>query len=151
MKIPRVRFLHSPPKDVSARVTKSAVESISNGTETALAFDQEDFDTHAQHDNSTNNERLTCKIAGKYLITASAQFAANGTGQRFAWIRHGGSTKLAGTGQDAGASEQTRLSVSTIYELAVGEYVEVTVWQNSGGALNIQTNLTHLTMAKIRG
>ena len=121
-----------------------------------MALNQERWDTHAQHDPSTDNSRLTCKVAGKYLITGNLRYESNATGERDAWIRLNGSTIIAEVRQEA--LEQTPagtyVNVSTIYDLAVNDYVELGAWQNSGGALNVEVSANtspEFMMAKLQG
>jgi hypothetical protein len=122
---------------VGARVYHDANQSIPNDTDTALSFNQEDYDTDAMHDNSTNNERLTCQKAGKYVIFACIGFQSNATGNRRIRIIHsvdGGIARLDIV--NIGASYHY-ISTACVYEMAVGEYVTLEGYQNSGGALNV--------------
>lgn len=126
------------PSHPSARVYHSVSQSIPNATVTVLAFNSERFDTDGIHDTVTNNSRLTCKTAGKYLIIGNIHFAANATGARAIHIRLNGATFIANDGRaSASATDVNVLTISTLYQLNAGDYVELTVWQNSGGALNV--------------
>lgn len=126
----------SPPR---ARVYHNANQSIANNTLTALNFNSERFDTDVIHDTSTNNNRLTCKTAGTYLIILNALFDVHATGWRLFSIRLNGSTTIADTRAQAitVGSIGTAGEVSTVYSLAVNDYVEAMVLQTSGGSLNI--------------
>jgi hypothetical protein len=124
-----------------ARVTHNANQSIANSTPTVLAFNTERYDTVPLHDTSTNNERLTCKTAGKYQITASIEWSPNATGGRQIYIRLNGTTQITPTHQvTATAAGTMGQTATTLYDLAVNDYVDVVVTQNSGGALNVTTN-----------
>ena len=57
-----------------ARVYRNSAQSINDSTLTALAFNNEQYDTDGLHDNATNNSRLTCVLAGKYAISAGVEF-----------------------------------------------------------------------------
>jgi hypothetical protein len=126
----------------AARVYHDASQSVANNTDVALAFNQERFDTNGIHDTATNNSRLTCQTAGIYAISASIEFNAfGGTGRGSISIRLNGTTTLArmepptyGTGGSG-----NRLSIATIYQLAVNDYVEVVVRQESGGSQSVNT------------
>jgi len=120
-----------------ARVFHSTSQSISHDTLTALSFNSERADTDTIHDNSTNNSRLKATSSGVYVITGVVDFAANATGLRSIHIRHGGSTFIAGQETNAVSGIATRLNVSTVYAMAANEYVELLVYQNSGGSLSI--------------
>lgn len=127
---------------IGARAFNSANISIPNNTNTALTFDSERFDTDTIHSTSSNTDRLTATTAGKYVISCTATWAANTTGQRRMYLELNNTTTIAnvadkdvvGAGATADADELT-----TIYDLAATDYVRCFVHQNSGGALNIST------------
>ena len=130
----------STPTFVGAKVYKSAGQSIPNATFTVLTFDLESFDTNTFHDNSTNNSRITIPAgkAGKYAVQWQAVWTANATGSR--------NTKLLKNGADAaygvwsvsvGASDPTSYNNNAILDLAVGDYLEITLGQGSGGSLTV--------------
>ena len=121
-----------------ARVYHNTIQSIADGTDTYLAFNSERVDTNAMHDVVTNNSRLTCKVAGTYLIIAQVVWSnASGVGQRSAGIRLNGTTMIANSSIPGVESQYVSMSCSTIYTLAVNDYVEVRVRQTSGGALSV--------------
>ena len=128
----------------AVRVYHNANQSITNTTNTALAFNSERFDqaggsASTQHDVSTNNSRLTCRHAGVYHIIGGCHFAANATGQRTLFLRLNGATAIAYAPRGFGLSslDSTSLLVATHYDLAVNDYIEMVVYQDSGGALNV--------------
>lgn len=122
---------------VGARVYHNANQSIADATSTILSFNSEDYDTDGIHDNVTNNSRLTCQTAGKYTITASISFDANNTGDRSAAFVLNGTTSISGQRVLPSNNGYTMLTPVVIYDLSVSDYVEVRVYQNSGGALNV--------------
>lgn len=119
-----------------AKVTHSAQQIIPTATDTTLAFDTEFYDTDAIHDNVVNNSRLTCKTAGKYLIIGMAIFLSNPTGRRVIYITTDG-TIDAIQEWDVNQNQITAMHISTIHDLAVNDYAELRVRQESGGNLNI--------------
>lgn len=126
-----------------ARVYNNANLSISNATQVALTFNTERYDTDTIHDTSSNTSRLTCKTAGKYLIIANAEFAANATGVRGLYIRLNGATLIGITHAQITSGDGAIFTVSTIYDLAVNDYVEVMAYQASGGSLNVMANANY--------
>lgn len=131
-----VSFLANPP---ACRVYHNANQSIAASTETTLAFNSERFDTNTMHDTVTNNSRITINTAGVYVVTASVAFAAGtGTWTSYATIRVDGTTTIASQQHLAPTTLGTNISLSTIYKLSVGQYLEVRVWQNSG-TINVNT------------
>ena len=128
--------------DHGARVTKADVQAITTATLTAITFDTERWDTDAYHDNVTNNTRLTVPAGqgGTYIISFSAQFAGNGTGSRYFYLNLNGTTKLAGLYLINNGTAAFEGTLTTIFQLDAGDYVEAVVYQDSGGSLNINKN-----------
>lgn len=127
------------PSHPSARVYHSVSQSIPNAIVTALAFDSERFDTDNIHDPTINNSRLTCKMGGKYLIIANIVWARVAGGRRVTRIRLNGATDIASVeiGSVADNTAYPSPIVSTIYDLSVNDYVELTVLQTSGVAVAV--------------
>ena len=132
------------PTFVGAAAYKSATtQSINNATDTIVTYDAEEFDTDGFHSGSVNTGRMTIPSgkAGKYLLIANTIFAANATGARSTnFMKNGTSAGAFQQLVSAGSSTSTIFSMSAIVDLAVGDYVEVNAYQNSGGALNINNN-----------
>jgi hypothetical protein len=79
--------------------------------------------------------RLTCQVAGVYVIVAQYRFAANATGQRGVAIQVN-AVSQGGVTQVAFSTLDTQLLHTCIKSLAVGDYATCLVFQNSGGDLN---------------
>jgi hypothetical protein len=133
---------------IGCRVYNSATQSIPDSAATALTFDTEVFDTDGFHSTSVNTSRMTIPagLGGKYFLLGTYEPTANGTGRRDLMLRVNGATEIARLRGIGNASYAGFSQVSTIYDLAAGDYVEVTVLQDSGGALN-STALTGVTPA----
>lgn len=121
----------------AARVYNNANISISNSTWEDLTFNSELWDTDSIHSTVSNTDRLTCQTAGWYVITGHVTFDSNNTGYRSVGIRWQGTDLIAVHREDAVASVDTIMSVATVIKLAVSQYVTLRVFQNSGGALNV--------------
>lgn len=144
----------SAGSDISARVYNSAAITISNATDTALTFNSERFDTDTIHSTVSNTGHLTATTAGVYVISATIEFAANATGQRTAWLRLNGATLIASLTFTAGAADGHAIAITTIYKLAATDYVEIGVYQDSGGNLDVISGANkspEFAMAKILG
>lgn len=128
----------------SARVTHNATQAIVSGTAPLLAFNTEAFDTDTIHNNVTNNSRLTCKTAGTYLIGAVVPWAGSAGGTyREAGLFLNGATLFADVLQGiVSAGVGTAQSLSTIYALAVNDYVEVRVSHDVGSNLNVNAGVS---------
>ncbi len=123
-----------------ASVYHNANQSTNNVTTTTLAMNSERWDTDNCHDNTTNNSRLTCKTAGKYLIVGGIRWAANATGYRVSIIKLNGITEIGENRFMAVTTGGSCTSCRTaaIRDLAINDYVELIAFQNSGGALNCE-------------
>lgn len=123
---------------VGARVYHSATQAIANNTETALAFDSEQFDTDAFHDTVTNNSRLTIPAgkAGKYLVGGAVNWSTNSLGTTaYASIRKNGTGDYLVVG---GSRENAYKDIApTLVDLAVADYIQLIVIQTSGASVNI--------------
>lgn len=135
-----VLFFRDAP---SCRVRNSAAILIANSTETALDFDTERWDNDAMH-GGVNPSRLTAPEDGVYAIVAHVAFAPNATGTREVKIRLNGTTCIGSDCRPAVTTgNETRFSVPTQWKLAAGEWVDVAVFQSSGGNLNVQAGASY--------
>ena len=124
--------------------------SIPNGTDTFIGWDVETFDTDGYHSTASNTDRFTVPAgkAGKYLMNIAVQFANNSTGTRSLSVAKNGATggsRLAIVSWPA-LSGEISLTISFVVNAAVADYYGFYVYQNSGGALNINGNASN-TMA----
>lgn len=128
---------------ISARAYNSANINIANDTAVYLTFDSERWDTDAIHDLSTNTGRLTCVTAGHYLIVGQVTFDTDADGYRSVAIILNRTTGLANPIAGAAPAGTTRVEAVTVYELAVGDYVELQVKHTAGAALNVLALSAH--------
>lgn len=125
-------------------VYNTATQSINSATQTAVTWDTELLDTASYHSTVSNTSRLVAPTTGKYLITASVEFATSATGQRYLKIwKNGSTTDLAFDSQHGVLTYQTSLECTLVLALTAGDYVEAVVYQDSGGALNIVGAIYH--------
>lgn len=122
----------------NVRIYHDAAQTISNATFTVLSFNTERWDVGENHDTSTNNSRITVRRAGKYIVSASVLFDTNGTGERIIYILRDGTANIAqmrfGSGNGA---TYAGLTISSEINMTAGQYFTLTVYQSSGGNLNI--------------
>jgi len=121
-----------PGSDIGARVNRSTSQSIPNVVSTAISFNGSRYDTN-QIWSAVSPTRLTCKTAGKYSIGGCFRFDVNAAGTRFIDLRLNG-VSISVT---EGTGPTSIFSISSIFSLAVNDYVELNAFQNSGSALNI--------------
>jgi hypothetical protein len=120
-------------------VYKSGNQSITNATNTLLTFDSENFDTNTYHSTSTNTSRITIPAgkAGYYNLQAVVAFAAGSVGLRQIAFFKNGVIFNYGVQSAATSASENISSASYLISLAESDYVEVYVYQTSGGALNV--------------
>lgn len=123
---------------VGASIYNNASQSIGNATYTILNFNSEVFDTDTFHDTATNNSRITIPSGknGKYLIVAKFHFAGNASGtNRLGGIVKNG-TNVGLFRGITGNSSSVGWNASVILDLVATDYIELEVYQDSGGNLN---------------
>lgn len=125
------------------RITSN--QTISNATWTAVNWNSEDFDTDGFHDNSTNSSRITIPSgkAGKYLFRTSIGFVSgNSSGRRVMTFYKNGSS-LAKSYSEVPAAEFTYFGTSMIIDLVATDYIEIFVFQSSGGDLAVDVTYSN--------
>jgi len=120
----------------------NGTQSISSGAFTALTFNAEDFDDGGLHSTVSNTSRITIptNMAGIYLVGGGTSCAAHATGVRQMRIRKNGGTDTFGGDARAGFSVSgigPIVTMQTLMSLAAADYIELEVFQDSGGALNV--------------
>lgn len=131
-------------KQPSVTVRHSTTTNLVNSTYTLLPWDTEVDDPYGFHDNAVNNSRLTVPpgLAGIYLIAWHIWFASNATNSRFVRVLKNKAGNASGQDEFGdvriGANGLATVCLcSHPIPLVVGDYIELTGWQNSGGALLI--------------
>lgn len=112
-------------------------------TLTPVSFTAADiYDNFNCHSPSVDPTRFTITTAGWYMLFGFAQFAANATGSRelyFRFTRSAVTTYLqVADARPAQASQPIRISIAAPFELQAADYVEMVVYQSSGGGLVLQ-------------
>lgn len=125
----------APP---AARVRRTTAQTVVDSTPTAVSFDAARLDNLEQHDTVIQPTRLTCQLAGVYVVSATVDWAISAAGTRVLWIDHSTAGRIATTDGPAGASSFSQ-SVTTIWKMAVGEYLRMVVYQTSGGPLDVNS------------
>jgi hypothetical protein len=122
-----------------AKATSSdATQSIANNTNTTVNWNAEEYDTSSIHNTVTNNSRLTIPagLGGYWSVTSKITFAGNNTGARQLRLNKNGALVANFLVPITGSGEQSIILTNTL-NLAAADYLEIVVYQNSGGALNL--------------
>lgn len=124
---------------IKIRVQSNTDQSIPNNAWTSLSFDTLIFEGKpigaAAQWSSGSPTRLTCRLPGVYLVIAHTRIAANATGERGINLKKNGVSVIANIWPGM-AGFDAHIQVSDIVNLAVDDYIETSVYQNSGAALN---------------
>lgn len=114
-------------------------QSLADDTLTAVSMAAETYDFGDVHSNSSNPTRMTVPLGkgGTYMLVAHATFDGNATGRREIHIYKNGSSIGSITEFSPDATTDTRMQIVLNEELAAADYLEMFVYQNSGGALDI--------------
>lgn len=120
-----------------------SAQSIPNNSYTAISFDTNAYDVGSVHSTSVNPTRFTAPSTGLYILSCSIQIFPNATGQRVLLWKKNGATDLAYSIAPATASSGGNILPNTVVQqLTAGDYVEIFVYQDSGGALSLGNSLS---------
>ena len=107
-------------------------------------MDSEIFDVGGYHSTSSNTSRITIPSGkgGYYFVYAYLTVQSNSTGERLLRIYKNGAFVDANGDPKIGVTTNGRpaQSIATLMNLSAGDYIEVYVYQNSGGNLNFENN-----------
>jgi hypothetical protein len=112
-------------------------QSIATATPTTIIFNGKGWDNDGMIDLVAHPTRITIVTPGIYSISANVGFDPSTVGQRGVRVLLNGASCPAGMDVPAASNFGTYLSAGTIKELAAGDYLEVEVYQTTGGALNV--------------
>lgn len=132
-------FHMEPPR---AELRATAAQSIPNAVGTVVNFDTADVDTDPDgvggHNPAVNPSRYVARYPGWYKCSGGCVFVANVTGRRIVWFKVNGVDQPgseATTAGSAGGATGPAIRAKLLY-LAIGDYVELVAFQESGAALN---------------
>ena len=127
-----------------ALVTMTSNQSIANNSNTAIAWDNEAYDTDGFHDNAVNNSRLT--VPGgvtKVIVSGQIRWDSSAAGTREILLEKNGSGTYAGRPfehMEAQTNRTMQSFVSPVLAVTGGDYFELIVWQDSGGARDVESH-----------
>ena len=124
----------------------SSSQDVSNNTTTVIIFNHEALDTNSAYDTSTGRFTVPSGGAGKYVIYSQLMRNNFFNSRYLARIRVNGSdvSSAEQRNTDTGGTTYQTVNVQSIQTLAEGDYVDVTLYQNSGGSAGAYgTNTTN--------
>jgi hypothetical protein len=128
---------------LGCRVYNSNVQTIFDTTTTILNFSAEQWDTDTCWAAGADSNKLFAKHAGYYIIAGNVSWEGSVTGRRnFAILDKNGNNLVAFSTWPGDATLCHQFAMTGMFYMAVNDYVQFQVWQNSGGALDIQARTT---------
>jgi hypothetical protein len=124
----------------SCCVTRTADLSLTSGSETAVSWDDEQWDTDALHSTSTNPTRITLDLDGLWSFDCGGLLSAGTDYSRlYVAIKLGG-TRIARLDQRVAGITTPAWTISRKYVCTAGQYVEMSIIQQN--AASAARNLT---------
>ena len=126
------------------QVSHNATQATTHAVYLTAACNTEIYDTagnvaSTMHDNVTNNSRLTCRHAGIYVIYAGNMiWAGNPVVGSTRFFLNAATT----FGEQSITADYRAMCNTAIRQLAVNDFVELQVRQNSGGGMNLNASLS---------
>ena len=144
---------YKPQQPVIFRANRSAAQTISTATYTKVQFNNVDFDTNSNYDNTTNY-RFTPTVAGYYLINSLVSITS-ATYMVFTNIYKNGSVYQFSNRQQLGTISGHRAvsNNAIVYMNGSTDYLELYVYQDSGSnkntiASSAECNFTGMLVAQ---
>jgi len=136
------------PNTVACRVFRSSNQSIPNNAQTAISFDTLDIDTGGGAGGQPamwvvgDPTHITLRIPGLYSAFANVEFDTNANGERTIGILNTAPNKFIGIGElpPVNGDSTNIFAVTGPFQVTVQTSLQLFVYQNSGGALNVDTS-----------
>lgn len=137
---------YAPPLGLVS-LYNTANQPINNVTVAPITWDAEIAKVGAlAHSNTVNPTRITCNAAGSVLLTFNGAFQAAAAGTRSCWTGKNGDSAALNRRRGAQSAPgvapanyfSSSMSGDALWEVSVGDYLEVFGYQDSGGALNFR-------------
>lgn len=134
-------------------LTNSSAQTISNSSATRVtAWDTETIDVGGLHDTGTDPSRITIPTGqeGLYLVGGTMWWASNSTGRRIMYFyKNGSDAEIGGYAYSPSVAGDNRRSSTAIFSLSAGDYVEMFVFQDSGGNLDLEATNNYFWAVKL--
>ena len=132
---------------ITAEVTRSTTQSISNNSTTDMLWTVDNFDTMGMHSTSTNTARMTFKRTNVYQCLGASWWDANSTGLRFLQIADDSSNVICRDRR--AAQDDSECAIVGLKSCTPTEYIRVQVYQNSGSSLNTASAGTYMRVLEV--
>ena len=134
------------------KVYLSGNQSIGNSSFTKVTFDTENFDTNSAF--ASNKFTVPAGHAGKYIFHYGGYMSSLGDDKRLILVLYKNGAEVTGPKAQhqiysTGGSSNVLQKTSFVIDLAVSDYIELYVWQNQGGSINLLASNTYLAGYKL--
>ena len=116
---------------------QAVAQSIPTTAWTAVTLDAVDVDRDTGHNNPTYTSRYTAQTPGWYDLQGAGAFSNATTGRRIIRLQNS-SSPIPGSsagGPAIGSTQAVTLQTTAIFYIALGDFVELAMYQDSGVAL----------------
>jgi hypothetical protein len=121
----------------SFAVKQSGDQSIATATTTLIQFNTEDFDTDSAYNTSSYRFVVPSGAAGKYFFSTRLYMEWGNTANelgRLGIYKNGTAEAIFGGLANGTENQGKSLSINTILDLAVSDYVDVRMYHTQGGS-----------------
>lgn len=146
-------FSLNPPL---CQVYATVSQSIPDNAATAILYDSEVTDLYGMHSTSSNTSRITPTAPGYYEVSGGAVYGFNANGSRKCQPYVNGAPINYASGQvpPVGASSGLGTAVGCptveLFFNGTTDYVELFAFQDSGGALSINPNVSNESFLRVK-
>lgn len=134
---------------VNARYSMTAPQSISNSTQTILNFSNLEKDSTGSVSTGAS-WKFTAPISGEYRVSVIIEWAGNVTGQRnLALWKNGVQFKALDLNLTPPSSTAFMQQGTATVSMLAGDYIDVRVFQASGGSLNVGSSTPYQDLNSI--
>jgi hypothetical protein len=137
----RVRASNLGQLSSTAQYQAAVAQSINNITATPVAYGTADITSaYVTRSASGVGHKFTLGASGLWTVSTTIQFAANATGERRVNIEDSLGLWHCSELHSGDGSHPAIIHLAFTKYLTSGDYIQVEVYQSSGGALNIDAN-----------
>lgn len=132
--------------DVSCRVYLNNDLSLTSGVDTAISWEASAWNYGSMWNSGLNPNRITVPTTGIYSLDAILAFHSDSSGDRRLSYRINGTTTHRLTVRNGNDNSMTYVYGGDRISLSANDYVEILAFQNSGGALNLDSGPDRSTL-----
>ena len=134
---------------IGAAVYLTSAVTVPNATDTLIPWDTVDFDTSSFY-SSSHPTRLTAPANGIYTVSASFYWdTGSGGGTRQVYFKVNGAGIYGANAYIASGGFGNAQSLTTTLKLNAGDYVELDIFQSTGGSANSLTGASQASRFSI--